>query len=175
MPIASITRRDVMTVVNKAETTVTRGKGGAATANRTLAVPCACFSWAQREGLIEVNPALNTNKRKLPPKNRVLSIPWLVEIWSAVPATGFGDAVKLLMLTAQRRNEIGGLRWSELAYDVTRITLSPARQKNHGGRDGDECHPRGHIGVIDRNSLEGLGVGRLTDRCSRCILHDAVR
>jgi integrase len=42
----------------------------------------------------------------------VLSDAELVAVWRAVPDTDYGRIVRLLMLTAQRREEIGGLRWS---------------------------------------------------------------
>src|SRR5262249_29345800 len=49
-------------------------------------------------------------------------------------ALGFDDystIVRLLMLTGQRANEIGALRWSEIVGD--KIQLSPARTKNNRG------------------------------------------
>ena len=41
-----------------------------------------------------------------------------------------GRIVKLLMLTAQRRNEMGGLRWSEIDMAAKTITLPGERTKN---------------------------------------------
>ena len=38
----------------------------------------------------------------------------LAAIWNALPASDYGAIVKLLMLTGQRRDEIGALRWSEI-------------------------------------------------------------
>lgn len=133
-PIATVTRRDIAELLTATETGVMRGTG-AATANRLRANLSSMFSWAMREGLCESNPVMNTNKREQQSRSRVLSMTELVDIWRALPDDNFGMAMKILMLTAQRRNEIGGLRWSELDDGMTRITLPPERLKNKGGKD----------------------------------------
>jgi integrase len=43
----------------------------------------------------------------------------------------FSDILRLLILTAQRRSEIGGLRWSEVDFDRGLIVLPPQRSKNN--------------------------------------------
>src|SRR5262249_45497969 len=43
----------------------------------------------------------------------------------------FGRIVRLLILTAQRRSEIGGMAWSEFDMDAGTWTLPAARAKNH--------------------------------------------
>jgi integrase len=49
-------------------------------------------------------------------------------IWRNLGNDQFGDICRLLIFTAQRRDEIGSLRWSEIAGD--KIVLPPARTKN---------------------------------------------
>jgi len=39
--------------------------------------------------------------------------------------------VKLLALTGQRRNEVGGMRWTEVDFDKTIWTIPSTRSKNH--------------------------------------------
>jgi integrase len=141
MPLVTITKRDIATVINEAEAGVKRGKGGSATANRTLSVMSAMFSWAMREGLCELNPCLNTNKRDQSRRSRTLidkstgDMSELVAVWKALGSSGFDDAVRMLILTGQRRQEMGALKWSEIDQDVTVITLPPERQKNGGGEE----------------------------------------
>ena len=73
------------------------------------------FAWAIGEGLCEANPVDGTNKASEDkPRERVLSDAELAAIWKAAPDNDYGRIVRLLMLTAQRREEIGGLRWSEI-------------------------------------------------------------
>lgn len=133
-PIATITRRDIAGLLTATEEGVTKGTG-ASTANRLRAILSALFSWAMREGLCETNPCINTNKREEVGRKRVLPLAELVEIWHALSDDNFSTAMKLLMLTGQRRNEIGALRWSEIDEGLTRITLPPDRQKNKGGKE----------------------------------------
>jgi integrase len=104
---------------------------GLITANRSRSTLSAMFAWSIGEGLCENNPVIGTNKpTDEKPRERVLSDAELVAIWKGVPANDFGRIVKLLMLTAQRRDEIGGLRWSEVDTEEKLITLPSARTKN---------------------------------------------
>jgi integrase len=61
-----------------------------------------------------VNPVGATNRASGgTSRDRVLSDAELAAIWKALPEDQFGSIVRLLILTGQRREEIGGLRWSE--------------------------------------------------------------
>jgi integrase len=63
-------------------------------------------------------------------RDRVLSDEELKRVWEAAGEIGwpFGPIIRLLILTGARREEIGGLRWSEIKGD--RIELSGDRTKN---------------------------------------------
>jgi integrase len=109
---------------------------GATTANRVRSSLAACFGWMQREGLIENNPVLNTNKAaENAPRDRVLTDGELAEIWRALGDDQFGAIVKLLALTGQRRDEVGGLRWSEVYLDDAVIRLPASRTKNKSAHE----------------------------------------
>jgi hypothetical protein len=135
-PIAAITRRDVAEVLSAAVVNATKGNGGAVTANRTRAALSSLFSWAMQEGLVEQNPTTGTYQRSESPRDRTLIDPEtgdmseLVAVWKALDNSSFSDIVRLLILTSQRRDEIGGLRWSELDEGLTRIKLPEHRTKN---------------------------------------------
>ena len=75
----------------------------------------AMYSWAMGEGLCEVNPVIATNNpaEGAKPRERVLSDDELRVVWRACADDDFGRAVRLLILTGCRRDEIGGLRWDE--------------------------------------------------------------
>jgi integrase len=80
---------------------------------------------------MEANPATDLPKPSVESKrDRVLSDDELVAVWNACGKVGwpFGDAVRLLILTGARREEIGQLRWSEIRGDV--IALEGVRTKN---------------------------------------------
>jgi len=92
----------------------------------------AFFAWAVREGLLEINPVAGTGKAdEGGSRERVLSDAELAEVWAALGEDQFGDIVRLLILTAQRREEIGGLRWSEIDFERGVIVLPPQRTKNN--------------------------------------------
>ncbi len=103
---------------------------GPAASNRLRAAMSAMFTWAMKEGLALSNPIANTNKRPERARDRVLSDSELQIIWQALGATQFDDIVRLLLLCAQRREEVGGLRWSEVDFDRGVISLPPERTKN---------------------------------------------
>ena len=65
------------------------------------------------------------------PRTRVLTGDELRTIWGALEDDVLGAAVKLLMLTACRRNEIGKLSWSEVDLTAAKIDLPGERTKNH--------------------------------------------
>jgi integrase len=89
------------------------------------------FNWAIREGYeIAANPVAGTNRPEEPPSRaRVLTDPELTTLCSALPVGQFGDIVRLLILTAQRREEIGCLRWKEVDLARAVIVLPPERTK----------------------------------------------
>jgi len=101
------------------------------TANRVRASLGTLFSWAGKAGLTtDLNPALGTNRNEESSRNRVLTNDELRAIWNAVPANHYGVIIKLLLLTGQRRNEIGDLRWSEIDFDKGVVKLPAERTKN---------------------------------------------
>lgn len=103
-------------------------------ANRARSCLSAMFAWAIGEGMCgvnPVNPVIGTNKKKENgPRTRALTDAELAAIWQACPNTDYGSIVKLLMLTACRREEIAQLRWAEIDLDTKLITLPAERTKN---------------------------------------------
>ena len=68
-------------------------------------------------------------------RDRALSEPEIAAVWRAALADtgqreGFGDIVRLLLLTGCRRDEIGRLRWSEVNWDARMLSFDGNRTKN---------------------------------------------
>jgi integrase len=83
------------------------------------------------EGIAESNPAIGTNKPSVgAPRERVLSDGEIAEIWAACRDDNPGRIVRLLLLTAARRNEVSNLVWDEVDIDAGTWTIPPARVKN---------------------------------------------
>jgi len=114
------------------------GAEKAITAGRTMAYARACFAWGKRRAKVPENPFANlpisggTTERE-----RVLSDTEIAEVWAAADrlAYPFGPFFKLAILTLQRREEVAGMRWSEVADDLSHWTLPGSRLKN--GRPHD--------------------------------------
>ena len=124
-PLALIEQAEIAALLDRTAT-----DSGDATSNRLRANLAAMFTWAMQRGKVAANPVMLTEKRKEQSRERVLSNDELVAIWNALPEGDFGAIVKLLMLTGQRRSEIGGLKWSEIDLRQGQINLPPERTKN---------------------------------------------
>jgi integrase len=124
LPIAKLDRRAIAS--RKAAIAM---KSGNVTANRVHASLSAFLSWCMQEGLIDSNPALGATNYPEKSRERVLGDHELKAIWTATSGDDdYSAAVRLLILTGCRLNEIAALRWSELVDD--RIVLPPSRTKN---------------------------------------------
>jgi integrase len=123
LPLARIDRRAIAEQLFRIETA-----NGTAAANRARTCLSAFFSWCMREGLADANPVIGTGRREEVSRARVLNEDELLIVWQALGNDEFSAIVRLLILTGQRREEIGGLRWSELVND--RIILPSERTKN---------------------------------------------
>jgi integrase len=100
-------------------------------ANRARASLSALFSWAIGEGLLDSNPIVGTNKAiDETPRDRVLTGDELTLIWRHAGDLNYGAIIRLLVLTGQRREEVGGLRWSELRLPDGIWSISAERTKN---------------------------------------------
>jgi integrase len=106
---------------------------GAVSAARARTALSSMFNWAIREGLdIPANPVVGTNRPAQPgSRERVLTEMELSAIWQASGDDDYGRIVRLLLLTAQRRNEVGSMQRAELDTTSGLWTLPAARTKNH--------------------------------------------
>jgi len=86
------------------------------TANRVRSSLSAMFAWGMKAGLVRVNPIAMTFKPgEEKPRERVLTDPELALIWAVTDGAADHDRiVRLLMLTGARREEIAGMRRSEI-------------------------------------------------------------
>ena len=110
--------------------TLARTSGGVS-ANRSRAALSALYSWAIGSGLVEMSPVVGTLKQaEERPRERVLTDAELRAIWHASKDDAHGRITRLLMLTAQRREEVGGVSDDEIDYGAAVWTLPAERSKN---------------------------------------------
>lgn len=114
-------------------------ENGPVARNRARSTLSALFAWAIEEGRADTNPVEGTRKVGETARERVLTNAELVAIWNGIDdATDYGKIVRLLMLTGQRREEIGGIQWPEIATDAQGrklIALPGERTKNGRAHD----------------------------------------
>lgn len=91
------------------------------------------FNWAVDRGLLTASPVAGMRRPELGyvARERVLTMDELKAIWAAADKMGypFGPMVRLLILTAQRRAEIAGLRRDWLLPDQTAYEVPAAFYK----------------------------------------------
>jgi len=133
-------RRDVTNGKTIAEEkTKSRGRaivrGGAGTALRSAAVLSAMLKWAFEQELIPHNPAvgINLSRQKLS-RQKFLSageIYSLAQSLDKLEHTGVNatplEAIRVLLFTGARRNEILNLKWEYLDLDEGRINLPDSK------------------------------------------------
>jgi integrase len=94
------------------------------------------FRWSVGRGYIAANPMADMEKvGTAVERDRVLTdaelaVVWNAVAWDPVSKAGwpFAPAIRLLILTGARREEMAALRWAEIVGD--RIELAGARTKN---------------------------------------------
>lgn len=86
------------------------------------------FNFAVDRKLALANPCPSALPYKRSSRERVLADPELFAIWTAANDYPFGVIVRLLLLTGQRRTEIGALQWSYVHDGL--VTLPSSITKN---------------------------------------------
>src|SRR5262249_28611506 len=80
--------------------------------NRVRCSLSGLFAWAIREGVTDLNPVSGTGVAdEGAARDRVLTEAELAAVRRALGDDPFSEIVRVLILTGQRRTEIGGLRW----------------------------------------------------------------
>ena len=127
-PAGSITKAEAIAVLDRVEK-----DRGTTSSRRALAYGRAAYGWAEKRDLVEGNPfrgvaALGQENTR----ERVLTAEELRGIWAALVTmdSPAGAYMRVLLLTLQRREEVAGMRWDELAADRSTWTVPAARAKN---------------------------------------------
>ena len=131
-PLSEIKKSDIHAILDRI-----LDRGSPIAANRALAgVMGRMFSWSVEREIIGVSPCSGI-KPPSPARNRdrVLTDNELRLVWDACVNIGwpFGPLLQLLILTGQRRNEVGGMTWPELDMTLKLWQLPKGRVKNDKG------------------------------------------
>jgi integrase len=127
----SIKRGDVSTLLDSIE-----DNAGPVAADRVLGILNTMFRWYAVRNDDYNSPIVRGMRRtstKQRARDRILSDDEIRLIWSKAEGT-FGDLVKMLLITAQRRDKVASMRWDEISADgVWTVRNGNRRQKGTGG------------------------------------------
>jgi integrase len=107
-----ITRADL-----RAELGKVKSRPAPVEANRTFEVVRRLFNWAIEEGILAENPVFKLPKpAEETPRERTLTSDELQTLWRALDGASsiVRGVFRLMLLSAQRRNEISRMRWGDL-------------------------------------------------------------
>ena len=145
--VASITHSDVVQLLREVQGEDRTKR--AYIANRVRAALSRFFKWAVSEAMIpsRENPVAGTEPRRGEvQRERVLTDEETGKVWLAANGFPYGAIVRLLLATGQRRNEVGGMRWSEVDLESRTWRLPKERTKGN----------RGHLVPLSDLALEVL-------------------
>jgi integrase len=132
-PIGSILRRDVSALIDKKA-----ASGAEVQANRILARLRTLFGWVVEKDRLPANPCDGLRPpTKEKSRDRVLSEEEIRIFWRAGDELDwpFGPLFKLLLLTAQRRDEVASMEWSEINLDTGVWSIPREKAKNDHGHN----------------------------------------
>lgn len=141
--VDAVTRAHIGAVLDELET-----HNGAVAADRAKASLSTFCAWCIDKSYLEVNPTTGIKARSsVKARDRFLTEEEIVDVWNACQDDDHGRITRLLLLTGQRRAEIGDLGWRELNLEFRHqerdrsgrvqehvlpvIELPPTRSKNH--------------------------------------------
>jgi integrase len=161
-PVSKITFEDIAGLIR----TLVKDHG-ATSAARARGALSSFFAWCMRQGFgVKANPTVGTDNPVYgkEPRDRVLTDDEIRNIWRGCLEDDFGKIVRLLLLTACRRDEIGGLRWAEIDLAAGKLLLPKERTKSK--RPHELTLPATAVAIIGsvrrRNSRDTLFGGGAT-------------
>jgi integrase len=128
-PISTITRRDVIDLIDAIVE-----RGAPVQANRMLTRLGALFNWAVQQDRLASSPIAGMKPpSKERSRDRALIDDEIRWFWAGCEEIGwpFGPLFKLLLLTGQRRDEVGGIEWADLDLPNSLWNLPRYKAKNN--------------------------------------------
>jgi integrase len=127
-----ITRRDIIKLLDQVV-----DRGSPVMANRLLALLRKMFSFAVKQDILGASPCVEIDMpHEESPRDRVLSPAEIKKFWKGLEKASMAPltrlALKLMLATAQRRDEVVSASWSEfdLAEGVWEIPAARSKNKN---------------------------------------------
>lgn len=140
-------------------------RGSPVMANRTYALLKQFFEWAAAKDRIPASPMAGVKAPggKEQPRKRLLTAEEIKTLWAALDSADMAEqtrvALKLLLVTAQRRGELTQARWDHFDLDAKVWTIPVELLKSaHSRRDRPEPHvvPLSNLAVELLRRLKAL-------------------
>lgn len=128
MDIRKVNRRDIMRILDDKV-----ADGSPYLANRLHSLLRKFLGWCFEREILDHSPFGNIPVPAIETsRDRVLTESEIKAFWEACESLGypFGLFAQILLLTAQRRNEVAGMRWDELDLDKGVWNIPAIRAKN---------------------------------------------
>jgi integrase len=141
--IHDVRKRDVIELVESI------AEGRPIMANRVLGVVGRFYRWMRERDVVTFSPADGVRKPSVEKsRDRALSPAEINPLWHALGIVGgpTAAAAKVMLLTGQRRGEVSGMRWDELARD----TWSLPKERTKNGRPHTITLSRQALAVIEQ-------------------------
>jgi integrase len=135
-----ITRADLVQLLDG----IARTKGRT-TADRVKATLSTFFKWLLDRGYTDAHPAIGLPSNGHSEETRPLTIAELRDVWQACRDDDYGRLVRLGVLTALRRQNLGDLRWTEVDLDQRLIKIPGDCMKNRREFTLPLCEPAAAI------------------------------
>jgi integrase len=125
--VQDVRRRDVIDLIESIA-----AESGGYMANRTLGVLSKFFNWLVARDRLTVSPAAGVERpHQEQARDRILADEELTALWRACEGDEpFGPALRLMILSGGRRNEVSQMTWTELDHERRVWTLPRERSKN---------------------------------------------
>lgn len=125
-----VTKRDIIFLLDQL-----LDRGSPIAANRTLAVVRRMFNFAIERDIIAITPCYGVKApTKENQKDRVLSEDEIKSFWYGLETASMFEssklALKLQLVTAQRKGEIVGAEWDEFDFKKNQWTIPASKSKN---------------------------------------------
>jgi integrase len=141
-PLESVSRREIVALLDRLAV-----EHGGVAADRAKAALSNFFGWALERSYIDASPVQNISRRAANgSRDRVLSEAELLAIWRITGDDDYSRILRLLILSAQRKSEIGDLQWPEINFERQQIELPGIRTKNR----------RPHLVPLSKTAIEIL-------------------
>ncbi|MBL0407784.1 tyrosine-type recombinase/integrase [Microvirga aerilata] len=127
--VDEVRKRDVIALLDRV-----RERGAPIMANRVLAAVRKFFNWCIGRGILEISPCSGVAMpAREQARHRVLTDEELAEILQTARKIGFpfGSIVEVLVVTGQRRDEVGRMAWADLDLD-RQIWIVPEEHSKNG-------------------------------------------